>query len=84
MTPEMITAICAVVTLVIYFTGTIAGAVIFLWKKIDGVKAELLADVKTKHDENRMRVDAMQTLIIKHDTILSPEWNGHATYRHAP
>lgn len=76
MTPEIFTAICAGVTLLIYFTSVVIGAVVAVFRKIDKTKDVILLDVTTKHEQNRMRYDAMQTMLIRHDTWINPEYNG--------
>jgi hypothetical protein len=77
MTSELFIAICAGVTLLIYFTASMVGLCVAVFRKIDTIKTEILADVNEKHKENRNRVDALQTLVIRHDTILAPEFDGH-------
>lgn len=77
MTPEIFTAICAGVTLIIYFTATIIGATISIFRKIEAVKTTILLDVAAKHKENDLRYQALNALVIRHDTILDPEFNGH-------
>jgi len=76
MDPQWIIAGAAAVTLLITWTSTVVGAALWVVGKINKVKAEILADINTKHNENRIRVDAMQALLIRHDTILDPEFNG--------
>jgi hypothetical protein len=74
-TAETFTAIFAGVTLLLYFSATLVGAIIAIFKKIDNAQKAILEDVNRKHEENRIRVDALQTLVIRHDTILSPEFS---------
>lgn len=76
MDPQWIIAACAAVTLLILWTSSIATSIVWLTRKLDGAKAEILADSKAKHEENRIRIDAMQHMLIRHDTILEPEFNG--------
>ncbi len=82
MTPEMITAIAAVATLAIYLTATVIGGVAVIFKKIEKTKREILADVQSKHHENDKRWQATNALVIRHDTILSPEFNGNYGVKH--
>lgn len=75
-------AICAGVTLLIYFTASIIGAVVFLYNKIDESKKEILKDVSEKHKENDQRYNALSTLVTRHDILLNPEFtNGKAHVR---
>jgi len=76
MDPNWVIAGCAAVGLLITWTTTMVTAALWVVTKINKVKTEILADIKAKHEENRVRVDAMQTLLIRHDTILDPEFNG--------
>jgi len=79
--PQWIIAGAAAVTLLITWTSTVVGAALWVVGRINKVKTEILDDIKAKHDENRIRVNAMQELLIRHDTILDPEFNG--TGRHS-
>lgn len=76
MDPQWIVAICAGVTLLILWTSTIVGAAIWLMGKLNLIKAEILKDFQAKHDENTRRVNAMEALVMRHDIILEPEFNG--------
>jgi hypothetical protein len=76
MDPQWIVAICAGVTLLILWSTTIIGAAIWLMGKLKEIKEEILADFQTKHNENALKVAALETLVIRHDTILDPEFNG--------
>jgi len=82
MDPQWIIAACAAVGLLITWTGTTAGAALWVLSRINDMKKEILADSKAKHDENRVRVDAIQKLVIRHDTMLDPQFNGSATGQH--
>ena len=79
MDPQWIIAACAAVGLLITWTGTTAGAALWVLSRINDMKKEILADSKAKHDENRVRVDAMQHLVIRHETMLAPEFDGSAS-----
>lgn len=76
MAPQWIVAMCAGVTLLILWTTTIIGAAIWLMGKLNLLKAEILTDFQTKHDENTRRVNAMEALVMRHDIMLEPEFNG--------
>jgi hypothetical protein len=76
MKPEWIVAICAAVTLLILWSTTIIGAAIWLMSKLKEMKEEILADFDTKHRENGQKVEALQVLVTRHETILEPEFNG--------
>jgi hypothetical protein len=78
MDPQWIVAACAAATLLITWTSSIAGATIWLMRRLDGIKREILADFHAKHEENSRKVAALETLVIRHDTILDPEFNGSA------
>jgi hypothetical protein len=74
--PEWIVAICAGITLLILWTSTVIGGAVWLMSKLGGLERRILADFQTKHDENNRKVAALETLVIRHDTILDPEFNG--------
>lgn len=76
MTPEWILAICAAVTLLILWTGTVIGAAIWLMGKLKELKDEILEDFNAKHSANATTVQALEALVIRHDLILEPEFNG--------
>lgn len=76
MDPQWIIAICAGVTLLILWSTTIVGAVVWLVRQLKELKKEILADFDIKHKENSKKVAALETLVIRHETILEPEFNG--------
>jgi len=76
MDPQWIIAICAGITLLILWTSTVIGAAIWLMGKLNELKAEILADFRLKHDENAEKVEALRTLVMRHDILLEPEFNG--------
>lgn len=76
MNPEWIVAICAGVTLLILWTSTVIGGAIWLMRQFKTLKEELLADFGAKHDANAATVKALEALVIRHDLILEPEFNG--------
>lgn len=76
MDPQWIVAACAAATLLITWTGTTVGVAIWILSRINGMKEEILEDFQKKHDENAIKVDAIRELVIRHDTILDPEFNG--------
>lgn len=74
MSPEIFTAVCAGVTLLIYFTVTIIGGVVALFKKIDRSRTETIAYIDAKHKENNERYEALNVLVLRHDLLLNPEF----------
>lgn len=82
MTPETLNTIFAGVTLMIYYTFTTVVAVVFLWKKLDQTRDTILADVNKKHEQNDARWNATNALVIRHDTMLNPEFNGNFGGKH--
>lgn len=76
MDPQWIMAICAGITLLILWSTTIIGGAIWLMRQLKELKKEILDDFERKHKENARKVDALETLVIRHETILEPEFNG--------
>lgn len=76
MDPQWIIAICAGVTLLILWTSTAVGCAMWVMRYLKDMKEEILTDFQTKHDENSRKVAALEALVIRHDTILEPEFNG--------
>lgn len=76
MIPEWVVAICAGVTLFLLWTSTVIGGAIWLMGKLKGVKDEILADFNRKHEDNATTVKALEVLVMRHDLILEPEFNG--------
>jgi hypothetical protein len=76
MDPQWIIAICAGITLLILWSTTIIGAALWLMGKLKEMKEEILEDFDAKHRENSKKVDALEVLVIRHETILEPEFNG--------
>jgi hypothetical protein len=76
MNPEWIVAICAGVTLLILWTSTVIGAAIWLMRQFKALKEEILGDLDKKHGDNTTMVRAMEELVMRHDLILQPEFNG--------
>jgi hypothetical protein len=76
MDPQWIIAGAAAVTLLITWTTTIATAAVWLMRRLESIKMEILRDFQDKHAENARKVAALETLVIRHDTILDPEFNG--------
>ncbi len=74
--PTWVVAICAAAGLLITWTSTVIGAALWVVSKINAIKKEILADFEVKHQENTRKVAALETLVIRHDTILDPEFNG--------
>ena len=82
MTSGLFQAICAGVTLLILWTGTVIGAVNWISKRIKDAKTEILADFDRKYEDNSRTIKALEVLVIRHDTWLNPEFaearqNGH-------
>jgi hypothetical protein len=74
-TPQVI---IAGVSLLIYFSATLAGAIVFVINRISAGDEKITTKLDLYHEENRNRINAMQTLLIRHDVLLSPEFNnGH-------
>lgn len=76
MDPQWIIAIAAGVTLLILWTTTVIGGAVWLMKQFKGLKEEILKDFDTKHSANTTAVRALEALVIRHDLILEPEFNG--------
>lgn len=83
MEPQWIIAICAAAGLLITWTTTTAGVALWLASRFDTIKKEILEDFNTKHSENTRKVAAIETLVIRHDTMLDPEFNGSSSHRRA-
>lgn len=84
LSPEWILAICAGVGLLITWTSTVIGAAIWLMSKLKEMKEEILQDFDTKHKENNLKVEALQVLVTRHETILEPEFNGSGSGPYVP
>lgn len=80
--PEWFVAICAGVTLLILWTSTVIGGAVWLMRQFKALKEEILADFDTKHNANETTVKAMEELLIRHDVILQPEFNGSGRSRY--
>jgi hypothetical protein len=76
MDPQWIIAACAAAGLLITWTTTVASAALWLLGRLNKMKKEILDDFQKKHDENAVKVEAIRTLVIRHDTLLDPEFNG--------
>jgi hypothetical protein len=76
MNPEWIIAICAGVTLLILWTTTVIGGAVWLMRQFKTLKDEILQDFNAKHATNATTVKALEALVIRHDLILEPEFNG--------
>lgn len=77
MTSGEIQALFAGITLLILWTGTVLGAGIWIMRLITRTKDEILRDFNMKHDANAKTVKALEALVIRHDVLLNPEFNGH-------
>ena len=76
MNPEWIVASCAIITLLILWTSTVIGGVWWIAKQFKVLKEEILLDFNQKHSDNEKTVKALEALVIRHDLILEPEFNG--------
>lgn len=76
MNPEWILAICAGVTLLILWTSTVIGGAIWLMNQLKMLKKEILDDFGAKHKDNEAVIKSMEELVMRHDLILEPEFNG--------
>lgn len=76
MTPGLFEAIFAGVTLLILWSGTVLGAGIWIMNLINRTKNEILKDFNAKHADNAQTVKALEALVIRHDVLLNPEFNG--------
>jgi len=83
LTPEWVLAICAGVTLLIFWTATIIGGAIWLMSKLKELKDEILADFNAKHEANAETVKALHVLVMRHDVLLDPEFNNGSGNRSA-
>ncbi len=83
MSAEWIMAICAGVTLLILWTSTVIGGAIWLMKQFRDLKQEILSDFDEKHKANALTVHALETLVMRHDVILEPEFNGSGRSHYA-
>jgi hypothetical protein len=84
-TPGLFQAVFAGVTLLILWSTTLAGAVVWIVNRISKAKEEIMADFNTKHEANLQTVKALETLVIRHDVMLNSEFNGYGkgTSRHS-
>jgi len=71
----------ALASLFIVYTVTVIGGVTWLNSKFNSVKKEILEDFDAKHKDNAIVVKALETLVIRHDVILNPEWRSEAANR---
>ena len=76
MNPEWIVAICAGVTLLILWTTTVIGGAVWLMRQLKDLKAEILGDFSATHKDTEAVIQAMEQLVMRHDLILEPEFNG--------
>lgn len=74
MTAGWFEAICAGVTLLILWSVTVIGGTVWLSNRLTELKDEIIQDFDKKHAANQTRYDALNTIVIRHDTILNPEW----------
>lgn len=77
MQAETWTAVIAGATFFVLWTATILGLWSSISKQLNNMRDALLKDFNSKHEANQLKVDALTALVIRHDTILDPEFNGH-------
>jgi hypothetical protein len=53
-------------------------------RRLKEMKEEILRDFDAKHRENSRKVEALETLVIRHETILEPEFNGAGSGPYIP
>lgn len=82
LSPEWIVAICAAVTLLILWSTTIIGGALWLMRQLKDLKTEILNDFNEKHQANAQTVKALESLVIRHDVQLNPEFNGSGRAAH--
>jgi hypothetical protein len=73
--------IFAGVSLLIVYTVTILGGATWLNNKFQAMKNEIIADFNAKHASNAETVKALEVLVIRHDTMLNPEWRSESYHR---
>jgi hypothetical protein len=76
MTAEWVLAIFAGITLLILWTTTVIGAAIWLMRQLKTLKEEILGELDRKHLANAQNTKALEELVMRHDLILEPEFNG--------
>ena len=81
MTPGLFQTVFAGVTLLILWSTTLAGAVVWIVNRISKAKEEILADFNAKHESNLQTVKSLETLVIRHDVMLNAEFNGAGQYK---
>lgn len=74
MSPEMVVAVTAGVTLLILWSATVFKASSWITSLVKNTKDEILEDFSKKHEENARTVKALETLVIRHDVILNAEF----------
>ena len=76
MNPEWIVAVCSLITLLILWTTTVFGGAFWLQRQLKALKIEILQDFDVKHNDNAKTVKALEALVMRHDIVLNPEFNG--------
>lgn len=72
MTAETWSAIIAGATFMVFWTASILGLAAWISKQFRFLRE----DFDTKHRENSVRYEALNVLVIRHETMLHPEFNG--------
>ena len=74
MDPSLLQAIFAGVTLLILWSGTVLGAGIWIMSQMKTMETKILKELDVKHESNSQTVRALETLVIRHDVMLNPEF----------
>lgn len=77
MSAENWTAVIAGATFMVFWTATVLGLAAWISKQLNNLRDSLIINFDAKHAANAQRYDALNALVIRHDTILNPEFNGH-------
>lgn len=77
MTSEAWTAVIAGATFMVFWTATVLGLAAWISTKLENLRDGLIANFDAKHSANQQRYDAVNALVIRHETILNPEFNAH-------
>jgi len=74
--PGWVIAGCAAVTLVIFWTVQAIIGSIWLMRQLSSLERRIIDDLDRKHNSNVAVLHAMEKLVMRHDFILEPEFNG--------
>jgi hypothetical protein len=70
--------IVSIASFLVLYTVTVIGGATWLQTQFKNLKQEIIDDFDTKHKENAETVKALETLVMRHDFIINPEWRGNA------